>query len=305
MNGQTGNQVKVVETLRAKKNKKKSGKNGDKDWTWKELSDLVKYSSAPLTQPLLKHSHGGLNKISLECFGSIMAYMGDLKLNADQTEVDCVYNILVNCHKHFEIRDEVYCQLMKQTTSNKSVKPDSCQRGWRLFSIVTAYFDCSDNLRPYLLKYIETTAYDKRRAYHATALVCLQNFRKTLRFGGRKNVPSVEEILAISAGRNSKRQMYRLPGGSERVVNTKSSTVVNDVIEEICLQLDATSSIEQQEFSLYCIVEGKKLVLSLISYLFSIHPINHLLHSLNRFQQATSTQCQSTGTNIYSISPPN
>lgn len=260
MNGQSGGQVKVVETLRAKKNKKKGGKSGDKDWTWKELSDLVKYSGTPLTQPLLKHSHSGLNKISLECFGAIMGYMGDLKLNADQTEVDCVYSILVNCHKHFEIRDEVYCQLMKQTTSNKSPKPDSCQKGWRLFSIVTAYFDCSDNLRPYLFKYLETTAYDKRRAYHATALVCLQNFRKTLRFGGRKNVPSVEEILAISAGRNSKRQMYRLPGGSERVVNTKSSTVVNDVIEEICLQLDATSAIEQQEFSLYCIVEGKRLV---------------------------------------------
>lgn len=247
-----GNQVKVVETLRAKKNKKKNSKN-DKDWTWKNLSDLVKFTSTPLQQPLLKHSHNSLNKISLECFASILRYMGDLKLT-DQTEVDCVYNILVNCHKHLEIRDEVYCQLMKQTTNNKSTKPDSCTKGWRLFSIVTAYFDCSDNLRPYLFKYLETTAYDKRRAYHAIALVCLQNFRKTLRFGGRKNVPSLEEVLAITAGRNSKRMLYRLPGGAERVVNTKSSTVVNDVIEEICLHLNVNSSIEQQEFSLYCIV---------------------------------------------------
>lgn len=39
-------------------------------------------------------------------------------------------------------------------------------------------------------------------------------------------MPSVEEITAISAGRNSKRQIYRLPGGTERVVNTKSTTVV-------------------------------------------------------------------------------
>ena len=257
-NGQNGNQVKVVETLRAKKNKKRASKNGNdkSDWTWKELSDLVKFTNQPLNMPLLKHSHNSLNKISLECFISIMRYMGDLKLNSDQTEVDCVYNILVNCHKHLEVRDEVYCQLMKQTTNNKSIKSDSCQKGWRLFSIVTAYFDCSDNLRPFLIYYLETTAYDKRRAYHAISLVCLQNFRKTLRFAGRKNVPSVEEILAISAGRNSKRMLYRLPGGSERVVNTKSSTVVNDVIEEICLQLNVSNRIEQQEFSLYCIVEG-------------------------------------------------
>lgn len=58
-----------------------------------------------------------------------------------------------------------------------------------------------------------------------TANVCLQNLRKTLRYGGRKNVPSVEEVTAVSAGRNSKRQLYRLPGGSETVINTKSTTV--------------------------------------------------------------------------------
>ncbi len=57
-------------------------------------------------------------------------------------------------------------------------------------------------------------------------MVCLQNLRKTLRYGGRKNVPSIEEITAITAGRNSKRQMYRLPGGTERVINTKSTSVV-------------------------------------------------------------------------------
>lgn len=115
---------------------------------------------------------------------------------------------------------------MKQTTNNKSPNPDSCQRGWRIFSIVAAYFTCSDGLRPYLTKYLETAAYDKRRAYHGTATVCLQNLRKTVKYGGRKNVPSVDEIMAISAGRNAKRQIYRLPGGTERVINTKCTTVV-------------------------------------------------------------------------------
>lgn len=88
---------------------------------------------------------------------------------------------LQHCHKHEALRDEVYCQLMKQTTNNKSIKPDSCQRGWRLFSIVAAYFVCSDTLKPYLFKYLETAAYDKRRAYHGkimlsyiTMIACLK-----------------------------------------------------------------------------------------------------------------------------------
>lgn len=135
-------------------------------------------------------------------------------------------SVFQHCHKFEQLRDEVYCQLMKQTTNNKSPNPDSCQRGWRIFSIVAAYFTCSDGLKPYLTKYLETSAYDKRRAYHGTATVCLQNLRKTVKYGGRKNVPSVEEIMAISAGRNAKRQIYRLPGGTERVINTKCTTVV-------------------------------------------------------------------------------
>jgi hypothetical protein len=51
-----------------------------------------------------------------------------------------------------------------------------------------------------------------RRLILGTALVCLHNLRKTFKYGGRKMAPSIEEITAISAGRNSKRQIYRLPG---------------------------------------------------------------------------------------------
>jgi myosin-15 len=146
---------------------------------------------------------------------------------------------------------------MKQTTNNKSMNPDSCQRGWRLFSIIAAQFTSSELLKPYLFKYLETSAYDKRRAYHGTALVCLHNLRKTFKYGGRRNVPSIEEISAITAGRNSKRQIYRLPGGTERVINTKSTTVVDDVISELCKVIGIDTENEMEEFSLYCIVEGE------------------------------------------------
>jgi len=237
------------------------------DWTWRELAEMVKFTQQPIRQSLLKLPSEDLNKRAVDCFNALMLYMGDSSGTSNSSkqpnlsfkgdEVECVYLILMNCHNFPILRDEVYCQLMKQTTNNRSSKADSCLRGWRLFSIVAAYFDCSETFKPYLVKYLETAAYDKRRAYCSIASLCLQNLRKTFKYGGRKNVPSIEEIAATSAGRNSKRQIYRLPGGTERVINTKSTTVVDDIIHEICSNmLNITEYDEMLEFSLYCIADG-------------------------------------------------
>lgn len=69
----------------------------------------------------------------------------------------------------------------------------------------------------------------------------------------------------MSAGRSARRQIYRLPGGAERVVNTRCSTVVADVISELCALLGIDTEAEQQEFSLYCIVQGDGLSYSFTS----------------------------------------
>lgn len=168
---------------------------------------------------------------------------------------------------------------MKQTTTNRSPNPESVQRAWRLMSILAAYFSCSDALRPYLMEHLSTAASDRRRACHGTAAVCLTNLRKTARCGGRKNVPSVEEVTAVSAGRSARRQIYRLPGGAERVVNTRCSTVVADVIAELCTLLGIESEEEQQEFSLYCIVQGDAFTMPLASDEYILDVTTELLKS--------------------------
>ncbi|XP_028967897.1 unconventional myosin-XV-like [Galendromus occidentalis] len=258
--------IKMLESLKQSKQQgKKKGKKGDddSDWTWKELTELVKFSKSPLQKSLLPLESPELTKVAVDCFLQIMRYMGDYPMAKGNLEVDSVYAVLSTLHKYPVLHDEIYCQIMKQCTNNKSSRPESCQKGWRLFSIITAYFDCSENLRPYLFHFLNTAAHDKRRAYHGTAGVCLLNLRKTFRYGGRKNVPSIEEIAAISAGRNSKRQMYRLPGGTERIINTRSTTVVDDIIEDICSVLGVTDLLEMEEFSLYCIVEGDPFTMPL------------------------------------------
>uniref|UniRef100_A0A2A4K4P4 Unconventional myosin-XV n=1 Tax=Heliothis virescens TaxID=7102 RepID=A0A2A4K4P4_HELVI len=254
-----------LEILKADSSLKSKAKRNE--WTWKAQTDVVKWQATPLRAPLLRLP-AALAPPALECFTCVRAYCGDLQPNErqmhqDLTEVKCVYTVLMHCHSVPELRDEVYCQLMKQTTSNRSPSGDSCQRAWRLMSILAAYFTCSDTLRPFLVEYLSAAAADRRRPCQGTAAVCLANLRKTLRCGGRKNVPSVEEVTAVSAGRSARRQLYRLPGGAERVVNTRCATVVQDIVNELCELIGVTSEAERAEFSLYCIVAGDALTMPL------------------------------------------
>lgn len=274
--GGGGGEQQVATNQQASASAVAAGKR--QEWTWRELAEMVKFTQTPLRRSLLKlegrqglRANQELERRAIDCFAATMRYMGDLPADSSkgpskgaklapgvpESEVECVYLVLINCHNYPELRDEIYCQLIKQTTNNRSSQADSCLRGWRLLSLLAAYFDCSAHFRPYLLNYLEQNAFDKRRAYHSAALLCLQNLRKTFKYGGRKNVPSIEEIVALSAGRISKRQIYRLPGGTERVINTKSTTVVEDIIQEICANMLMVSEpSEMLEFSLYCIADG-------------------------------------------------
>ena len=144
--------------------------------------------------------------------------MGDFQLTKTQREIDCVYFILQTLHHHKELIDEIYCQLMKQTTNNKSTNFDSCQKGWRLMSILCAYFKATDKLKPYLFKYLENNAYDTQRPFNgknflnerfikklliiylckAIAQISFTSLLKTYKYGGRRNVPSQIELDSLS-----------------------------------------------------------------------------------------------------------
>lgn len=226
-----------------------------KGWTWNDIAHKIKFTDKPITHSLIRFDSNDLNKLACETFLCIMRYMGDEPLRRGETITDSVYRLLLICHKNSALRDEVYCQIIRQTTNNNSNKQESSIRGWRLFSILTAYFECSLTLRPYLINYLAENAVDHRRAYHGTAQLCLQNLRQTMRYGGRKYLLSGMEVEEITNGKILKRQVFTLPGGMKKVVNTGSVTVVEEAIRELCFKLNIRSPSEQQEFCLTYVLE--------------------------------------------------
>jgi myosin-15 len=107
------------------------------------------------------------DRLAISAFHCIQRFMGDQPLRRGRkTFTDCVYELLSVCHAYPLMRDEVYCQLVKQLSGNGSVS--SAQRGWRLVSILCAYFPPTETLKPYLLRFLQTWAYDRDYPYQGS-----------------------------------------------------------------------------------------------------------------------------------------
>ncbi|KAG7460008.1 hypothetical protein MATL_G00216600 [Megalops atlanticus] len=211
------------------KQKSKKGKD-------REPSDMVKFSKSPIQESLIDFTDENMNKVAADIFLAVMKFMGDYPLKG-QTEQDVICTILKLSGEYALMRDEAYCQVLKQITANTSSKTDSCQRGWRLLYILTAYNRCSEVLKPFLLKYLQDICRSPGVHYQGIAKACEQNLRKTFQYGGRIEFPSSMELKAMVAGRSSKRQLFLLPGGIERHLKIKTCSIALDVIEELCYEM--------------------------------------------------------------------
>lgn len=136
---------------------------------------------------------------------------------------------------------------------------ESCGRGWRLMIIITAYVKCSDHFEPYLVHFLQTTASDPKREFHGAAATCEMNLMKSFKYGGRKTPPSKDELNQLVQGRQTKRQVFLLPGCT-RMLKVQTSSTGYDVIKEICCDMDLPSESHYREYGLFTFMEGENVM---------------------------------------------
>ncbi|XP_053177675.1 unconventional myosin-VIIa [Scomber japonicus] len=216
-------------------------------------------SREPIRQPLLKKLVGNpkLSQKASVAFTAILKYMGDYPTKQMQSPLELTDLIFRPATEDEAFRDEVYCQIMKQMTSNNN--RFSVEQGWQLLWLCCGLFPPSQPLLRHTKRFLET------RRREPLASDCLQRLQSSLRMEPRKLPPHQVEVDAIQQNSTQIFHKIHFPNDTEQIFEVATSTRIKDLIQNISNKLELTSA---DGFSLFIKTQDKVLSLNDADYFF-------------------------------------
>ncbi|CAG5130123.1 unnamed protein product, partial [Candidula unifasciata] len=217
----------------------------------KQNDELWKHSKEPLKQPLLKKLIGNeaLSDEACNCFLNILViifyivYHPGRKTRVANEYTDQIFAAPISQEL---LRDEIYCQIMKQLTENRSSVSE--ERGWELMWLITGCFPPSSHLLSQL------TAFLRTRSHVEIASDCLVRLQKCLRTGVRKYPPHQVEVEAIQHQTTQILHKVYFPNDTDEGFEVESSTRAKDFCQNIAKKLGLHSA---EGFSLFVKISDK------------------------------------------------
>nr|XP_023695467.1 rho GTPase-activating protein 39-like [Paramormyrops kingsleyae] len=115
------------------------------------IANMLSWNRGSIKKPMLITSDRGIKKEACDMFKLVQAYMGDRASRLDRRHVALL--IVTKCWGMQGLRDELYVQLVRQTTDNLCLR--SLAAGWELMAVSLAFFSPSPKFRRYLEGYIQ------------------------------------------------------------------------------------------------------------------------------------------------------
>ncbi|KAH8079402.1 hypothetical protein BXZ70DRAFT_960721 [Cristinia sonorae] len=178
------------------------------------VSQMMTWQKTPLSTPLLQCNNKLLQKEAIKVFRSIQRIMGDRAgpppsgpspHNGSTASLHSTTNSVLLEEERWllgaglmygELRDEIYCQVMKQLTGNPST--ESVFKGWQLLCVLLVTFPPSKNFEGSLQSYIQQATSQQEGRVDVMAKYCLRRLDNIARKGPRGKAPTLAEIETAS-----------------------------------------------------------------------------------------------------------
>uniref|UniRef100_A0A8B9DNE0 Myosin VIIB n=1 Tax=Anser cygnoides TaxID=8845 RepID=A0A8B9DNE0_ANSCY len=210
-------------------------------------NQLWAHSKEPLKQPLLKKaSHL-----------PIMKFMGDYPSKQAHSSVEVTDQIFVAAIQEEVLRDEIYCQIMKQLTENRNRY--SVTKGWQLLWLCTGLFPPSKSLLKHAQKFVET------RKKEPLAMECSRRIQTVMRSGSRKWAPHPVEVEAILQNNTKISHKICFPNETEETFDVGTNTKIRTLCQNIASKLQLSS---WEGFSLFVKIADKVISQNEADYFF-------------------------------------
>ncbi|XP_052358044.1 unconventional myosin-X-like isoform X3 [Oncorhynchus keta] len=214
---------------------------------------ILRYTQHPLHSPLLPLPYGEVNihlqkekgyaslqDEAVKIFNSLQ------EMEAVSDPVPIIQGILQTCHDLRLLRDEVYCQLIKQTNHVPQPNSSANRAHWHLLTCMSCTFLPSRGILRYLKFHLKRV----KEQFPGTEVDMFAHFigESLKRTKGRDFVPSQEEIVALLTRQEMTTTVYCHGGGSCKI-SINSHTTAGEVVEKLIRGLAMEDS--RNMFSLF------------------------------------------------------
>ena len=197
--------------------------------------------------PMTRFANNDDLNLMTEGFQMVMSYMGDLATK--RRRADIAMNITGIGMSKEEFRDEIYIQIIKQVTNNKSPKTDSGKKGWDLLILCSTFLVPSTTFEPYLRAFFHSCSSNVSKEISNASHEC--DVRLTKSKIQPRNLPPLEqEIEAIELRRQLPLRVM-FPEDASKNFLFDSHTTSKEVLKKIFEKYDL---LESNEYGLYVVL---------------------------------------------------